>query len=166
MTNPGSLTMGFARVDPRQLTPSVGTTQVESRSRRSHPQQIKTRGLEPDLARSRSSSSPQESPSPRRDRSACSRTKSNNSKIVRSITDGKELDDPEDKHKEATREPHSRSRGAWPKARPSVDDPPPPGLPPHAKTATPKPRPEITTTRIKGQMNSPNSSGTNHSTTG
>src|SRR3954469_15481350 len=28
MTNPGSLTMGFARVDPRQLAPSVGTTQV------------------------------------------------------------------------------------------------------------------------------------------
>src|SRR4051812_33427418 len=28
MTNPGSLTMGFARVDPRQLASSVGTTQV------------------------------------------------------------------------------------------------------------------------------------------
>src|ERR1043165_7933189 len=28
MTNPGSLTMGFAGVDPRQLAPSVGTTQV------------------------------------------------------------------------------------------------------------------------------------------
>src|SRR3954463_7658669 len=28
MTNPGSLTMGFAGVDPRQLAPSVGTAQV------------------------------------------------------------------------------------------------------------------------------------------
>src|SRR3954463_1119785 len=28
MTNPGSLTMGFAGADPRQLAPSVGTTQV------------------------------------------------------------------------------------------------------------------------------------------
>src|ERR1041385_5864620 len=28
MTNPGSLTMGFARVHPRQLAPYVGTTQV------------------------------------------------------------------------------------------------------------------------------------------
>src|SRR3954469_24737414 len=28
MTNPGSLTMGFAGVDPRQLAPSVGTMQV------------------------------------------------------------------------------------------------------------------------------------------
>src|ERR1043165_4889344 len=28
MTNPGSLTMGFAGVDPCQLAPSVGTTQV------------------------------------------------------------------------------------------------------------------------------------------
>src|SRR3954466_7447565 len=28
MTNPGSLTMGFAEADPRQLAPSVGTTQV------------------------------------------------------------------------------------------------------------------------------------------
>src|ERR1041384_7213454 len=28
MTNPGSLIMGFAGVDPRQLAPSVGTTQV------------------------------------------------------------------------------------------------------------------------------------------
>src|ERR1041384_7194034 len=28
MTNPGSLTMGFVGVDPRQLEPSVGTTQV------------------------------------------------------------------------------------------------------------------------------------------
>src|ERR1041385_3589088 len=28
MTNPGSLTMGFAEADPRQLVPSVGTTQV------------------------------------------------------------------------------------------------------------------------------------------
>src|ERR1041384_5706984 len=28
MTNPESLTMGFAGVDPRQLAPSVGTTQV------------------------------------------------------------------------------------------------------------------------------------------
>src|SRR3954466_3256152 len=28
MTNPGSLTMGFAGVDPRQLAASVGTTQV------------------------------------------------------------------------------------------------------------------------------------------
>src|ERR1041385_2147208 len=28
MTNPGSLTMGFAEVDPRQLAPSVGTQQV------------------------------------------------------------------------------------------------------------------------------------------
>src|SRR3954465_10131656 len=27
-TNPGSLTMGFAGADPRQLAPSVGTTQV------------------------------------------------------------------------------------------------------------------------------------------
>src|SRR3954463_12403096 len=27
-TNPGSLTMGFAGVDPRQLAPSVGTTHV------------------------------------------------------------------------------------------------------------------------------------------
>src|SRR3954463_6914204 len=27
-TNPGSLTMGFAGVDPRQLAPSMGTTQV------------------------------------------------------------------------------------------------------------------------------------------
>src|SRR3954467_9332387 len=28
MTNPGSLTMGFAGADPRQLAPSVGTAQV------------------------------------------------------------------------------------------------------------------------------------------
>src|SRR3954469_10880976 len=28
MTNPGSLTMGFAGADPRQLAPSVGTTKV------------------------------------------------------------------------------------------------------------------------------------------
>src|SRR4051812_25003252 len=28
MTNPGSLTMGFAEADPRQLAPSVGTAQV------------------------------------------------------------------------------------------------------------------------------------------
>src|SRR3954469_5539243 len=28
MTNPGSLTMGFAEVDPHQLAPSLGTTQV------------------------------------------------------------------------------------------------------------------------------------------
>src|SRR3954462_13115607 len=28
MTNPGSLTMGLARGDPRKLAPSVGTTQV------------------------------------------------------------------------------------------------------------------------------------------
>src|ERR1041385_1711720 len=28
MTNPGSLTMGFVGVDPRQLAPSVGTTHV------------------------------------------------------------------------------------------------------------------------------------------
>src|ERR1041385_5582108 len=28
MTNPGSLTMGFAWVDPHQLAPSVGTTQI------------------------------------------------------------------------------------------------------------------------------------------
>src|SRR3954463_16035719 len=28
ITNPGSLTMGFAGVDPRQLAPSVGTAQV------------------------------------------------------------------------------------------------------------------------------------------
>src|SRR3954470_11105259 len=28
MTNPGSLTMGFSGADPRQLVPSVGTTQV------------------------------------------------------------------------------------------------------------------------------------------
>src|SRR4051812_42603980 len=28
MTNPGSLTMGFAEVDPHQLAPSVGTAQV------------------------------------------------------------------------------------------------------------------------------------------
>src|ERR1041385_7168084 len=28
MTNPGSLTMGFSGADPRQLAPSVGTTQV------------------------------------------------------------------------------------------------------------------------------------------
>src|SRR3954470_16782521 len=28
MTNPGSLTMGFAGADPRQLVPSMGTTQV------------------------------------------------------------------------------------------------------------------------------------------
>src|SRR3954467_12024860 len=28
MTNPGSLTMGFAGVDPRQLAPSMGTAQV------------------------------------------------------------------------------------------------------------------------------------------
>src|SRR3954466_6277713 len=28
MTNLGSLTMGFSGVDPRQLAPSVGTTQV------------------------------------------------------------------------------------------------------------------------------------------
>src|SRR3954465_4651042 len=28
MTNPGSLTMGFAGADPRQLAASVGTTQV------------------------------------------------------------------------------------------------------------------------------------------
>src|ERR1041385_2019811 len=28
MTNPGSLTMGFSGVDPRQLAPCVGTTQV------------------------------------------------------------------------------------------------------------------------------------------
>src|SRR3954471_10064242 len=27
-SNPGSLTMGFAEADPRQLAPSVGTTQV------------------------------------------------------------------------------------------------------------------------------------------
>src|SRR4051812_7212393 len=27
-TNPGSLTMGYAGVDPRQLAPTVGTTQV------------------------------------------------------------------------------------------------------------------------------------------
>src|ERR1041384_2947328 len=30
MTNPGSLTMGFAGADPRQLAPSVGTAQVGS----------------------------------------------------------------------------------------------------------------------------------------
>src|ERR1041384_8194120 len=29
MTNSGSLTMGFSGVDPHQLAPSVGTTQVE-----------------------------------------------------------------------------------------------------------------------------------------
>src|SRR4051812_40872595 len=28
MTNPGSLTLGFAGVDPHQLAPSVGTAQV------------------------------------------------------------------------------------------------------------------------------------------
>src|SRR3954462_3115541 len=30
MTNPGSLTMGFAGADPRQLAPSVGTAHVGS----------------------------------------------------------------------------------------------------------------------------------------
>src|SRR3954466_15602918 len=48
MTNPGSLTMGFVGVDPRQLVPSVGTTQVgitisavPSSARSNHPEEIK-----------------------------------------------------------------------------------------------------------------------------
>src|SRR4051812_20121784 len=50
MTNPGSLTMGFAGVDPRQLAPSVGTTQVgitilavpsSARSRSNQPEELK-----------------------------------------------------------------------------------------------------------------------------
>src|SRR3954469_1304859 len=48
MTNPGSLTMGFAGVDPRQLAPSVGTTQVgitisavPSSARSNQPEEIK-----------------------------------------------------------------------------------------------------------------------------
>ena len=166
MTNPGSLTMGFAGVDPRQLAPSVELHRSESRSRWSRPQKSKTQGLEPDLARSKNSRSPQASPSSPQDHLACSRAKSSTSTTVRSIADGKELDDPEDKHEDSTQEPYSTSRGAWPKTRPPVDDPPPPGLPPHAKTATPKPRPESTTTQIESQMYSPTSSEANHSATG
>src|SRR3954462_1094099 len=48
MTNPRSLTMGFAGVDPRQLAPSVGTTQVgitvsavPSSARSNQPEEIK-----------------------------------------------------------------------------------------------------------------------------
>src|SRR3954464_8351320 len=48
MTIPGSLTMGFAGVDPRQLAPSVGTTQVgitisavPSSARSNQPEEIK-----------------------------------------------------------------------------------------------------------------------------
>src|SRR3954466_13064196 len=59
MINPGSLTMGFAEADPRHWRRLWELHRLESQSRRSHLQQIATRGLEPDLAHSRSSSSPQ-----------------------------------------------------------------------------------------------------------
>src|SRR3954463_2523460 len=50
MTNPGSLTMGFAGVDPRKLAPFVGTAQVgitisavpsSARSRSNQPKELK-----------------------------------------------------------------------------------------------------------------------------
>src|ERR1041385_1477037 len=97
MINPGSLTMGFAGADPRQLAPFVGTTQVG----------ITISAVPPSAnqdSRTRTRSSPLEEFKFTTSISiAPSRSPSLQSNQVqhpndhRSIADGKELDDPEDK---------------------------------------------------------------------
>src|SRR3954469_9767207 len=107
MTNPGSLTMGFAGVHPRQLAPSMGTTQVGIKSRRFHLQQATTQGQEPDLSHSRDSRSRQTSLPPHQDRSDYSCAKTNTTVMAKYNTNSEEIDDPEERREAFTKESHS-----------------------------------------------------------
>ena len=89
-----------------------------------------TQGLETYLTHLRSSSSPRASPSLHQDHLVRSRIEPNISTTARSTADRKELDDPEGKREDSTRESHSKSRNARQKIRQPLDDPPPAGLPP------------------------------------
>src|ERR1043165_1486167 len=94
MTNPGSLTMGFAGVDPCQLAPSVGTTQVGITismvpSSASHNSRARTRSSPPRDSRSRQTSLP-----PHQDRSNCSCAKTNTTVMAKYSANSKEINDP------------------------------------------------------------------------
>jgi len=162
MINPASLAMGFAEADPRQLAPSVRTTHVGITisavpSLTNHDSRARTRSspLEEFKFIANLSIAPPRSLGPQLDQAQHLAT-------TKVVTDGKEHDDPEGKRKDSTREFHSKSRNTRQKIRHPLD-PPPPGLPPHDKTVTLKPRPASTTTRIEGQMISPTSSKTSRS---
>src|SRR3954466_5936897 len=68
MTNPGSLTMGFAGVDPRQLAPSVGTMQVGITISAVPSSASCNSRARPDIAHSKDSRSRRTSPPPQQDR--------------------------------------------------------------------------------------------------
>ena len=134
MTNPGSLTMGFAGVNPRQLAPSVGTTQVGITISASRPQQIATQGQEPDLTHSKDSRSRRTSLPPHQDRSGYSCARTNTTVTAKCSVSSEGIDDPEERREASTKEFHSTNCDTQQRTRRSSDNPPPPGHPPHIKT--------------------------------
>ena len=141
MTNPGSLTMGFAGVHPRQLAPSVGTTQV---------------GI---------TISAVSSPASRNSRARTRCNLPEEFKITANIsaTPAKSLSPQpcQDQYYGGNRARRQRSRTQRPKRKARgnyntkqrtfrpLDDPPPPRHPPHNKTPTPSSRSAIVRTTAK-----------------
>src|ERR1041385_759765 len=78
-------------------------------------------------------------------------TPSSRSVTAKIIANKEEIDDSEDRREDPTKRPHSTSRTTQPCACRPLDDPPPCGQPPPARTATLRLRPANTTTQIEGQ---------------
>ena len=89
--------MGFAGVDPRQLAPSVGTTQVGITISVVPFQQTTTQGKEPDLAHSKDSRSRQASLPPHQDRSGYNYAKTNTTVMAKCSASSEGIDDPEER---------------------------------------------------------------------
>src|SRR3954470_22947539 len=97
MTIPGSLTMGFAGVDPRQLAPSVGITQVgitisavPSSARHNSRARTRTRPLDGFKITTNISAAPSRS-------LGCSCAKTNTTAMAKYSTGIEEIDDPKER---------------------------------------------------------------------
>src|ERR1041385_8619564 len=106
---------------------------LELQSRRFHPQQATTQEQEPDAIHPKNSRSRQTSLPPQRDRSACSRSKTNTTAAIEPTASERELDDPKERHEGSTWRSQSKSYSTKQRACRPLDDPPPPRHPPRNK---------------------------------
>src|SRR3954471_11429577 len=130
MSNTGSLTMGFARVNPRQLAPTVGTTQVGIKISAARIHQ------EPDQISLRRSRSQQASLPRHQDHFSHSRAKISTTVVIECTTGKEEIDDPKERREASTKESHSTNRNAQRRPRRPFDDPSLPTHPPLNKMTT------------------------------
>src|ERR1041385_6764593 len=149
MTNPGSLTMGFAGVDPRQLAPSVGTTQVGITisavpSSASHNSRARTRSspLEGFKITTNISATPSRS-------LGLQLCQDDTTVTAKCSVSNEGIDDPEERREASTKESHSTNRDAQRRTHKSFDNPPPPGHPPHIRTMSTRSKPAISRTIAK-----------------